>query len=174
MSLLSDSRNKLAHDIKSTMAALEDAGLPAAGFYHDLMLYAFLLCADPSGCSAETLAEKYLNRKLLPYPDHAAEAALAVFEKLAPEVDKQGLRDLYDRIDLPLTYALVMDHWADLVLFDPVTVRDVADFNDPQRAAQGIDGVWVNGVLSYQEGQSSGRHAGRFLAREDDLRKGFV
>jgi N-acyl-D-amino-acid deacylase len=32
------------------------------------------------------------------------------------------------------------------VLFDPATVRDVADFTDPQRAAQGIDGVWVNGV----------------------------
>jgi N-acyl-D-amino-acid deacylase len=37
-------------------------------------------------------------------------------------------------------------HWADLVLFDPATIRDVADFNDPQRAAEGIDGVWVNGV----------------------------
>ncbi|WPC30164.1 D-aminoacylase [Pseudomonas moraviensis] len=65
-------------------------------------------------------------------------------------------------------------HWADLVLFDPHTVRDVADFNDPQRAAQGIDGVWVNGVLSYREGQANGSRAGRFLAREGDLREGFL
>lgn len=64
-------------------------------------------------------------------------------------------------------------HWADLVLFDPATVRDVADFKDPQRAAQGIDGVWVNGVLSYRDGQANGARAGRFLARQGDLRDHF-
>ncbi|MFJ4194734.1 amidohydrolase family protein [Pseudomonas sp. NPDC089534] len=64
-------------------------------------------------------------------------------------------------------------HWADLVLFDPATVRDVADFNDPQRPAQGIDGVWVNGTLSYRDGQATGSREGRFLARRGDLREGF-
>ncbi|NWB29475.1 N-acyl-D-amino-acid deacylase family protein [Pseudomonas gingeri] len=64
-------------------------------------------------------------------------------------------------------------HWADLVLFDPLTVRDVADFTDPQRAAAGIDGVWVNGVKSYSGGQANGQRAGRFLARSGDLRRGF-
>ena len=56
-------------------------------------------------------------------------------------------------------------HWADLVLFDAQTVRDVADFNAPQQAAEGIDGVWVNGVLSYQQGGATGQRAGVFLAR---------
>ncbi|POA16744.1 D-aminoacylase, partial [Pseudomonas sp. FW300-N1A1] len=56
-------------------------------------------------------------------------------------------------------------YWADLVLFDPLRVRDVADFNDPQRSAEGIDGVWVNGVRSYVDGQANGRREGRFLAR---------
>ncbi len=64
-------------------------------------------------------------------------------------------------------------HWADLVLFDPLRVRDVADFKDPQRAAEGIDGVWINGVLSYCDGQANGQRAGRFLARSGDLRQGF-
>ena len=64
-------------------------------------------------------------------------------------------------------------HWADLVLFNPATIRDVADFNDPQRAAEGIDGVWINGVLSYSDGQPNGQRQGRFLAREGDLRDGF-
>ncbi|WP_348750633.1 N-acyl-D-amino-acid deacylase family protein [Pseudomonas rhodesiae] len=64
-------------------------------------------------------------------------------------------------------------HWADLVLFDPLRVRDVADFKAPQRAAEGIEGVWVNGVLSYQEGQANGQRSGRFLARSGDLRGGF-
>lgn len=64
-------------------------------------------------------------------------------------------------------------HWADLVLFDPLRVRDVADFEAPQRAAEGIDGVWINGVLSYSEGQANGQRPGRFLARSGDLRRGF-
>jgi len=64
-------------------------------------------------------------------------------------------------------------YWADLVLFNPATVRDVADFNDPQRPAQGIDGVWINGVLSYRDGQANGRREGRFLARDGNLRDGF-
>ena len=64
-------------------------------------------------------------------------------------------------------------YWADLVLFDQATVRDVADFSDPQRSAEGIDGVWVNGVRSYVDGQANGQRHGRFLAREGDLRAGF-
>ncbi|GAB0063571.1 D-aminoacylase [Pseudomonas syringae] len=65
-------------------------------------------------------------------------------------------------------------YWADLVLFNPQTVRDVADFKDPQRAAQGIDGVWVNGRLSYAEGKAQGERQGRFLPRSGSLRQGFA
>ncbi|BCL77367.1 N-acyl-D-amino-acid deacylase [Jeongeupia sp. HS-3] len=63
--------------------------------------------------------------------------------------------------------------WADLVLFDPATVTDVASFSDPAQAADGIAAVWVNGVLSYKNKQATGQRAGRFLAREHDLRAGF-
>ncbi len=56
-------------------------------------------------------------------------------------------------------------NWADLVLFDAAKVRDVAEFNSPQQAAQGIDGVWVNGVLSYENGVANGNRAGVFLPR---------
>ncbi|HEU5232286.1 MAG TPA: D-aminoacylase [Terriglobales bacterium] len=54
---------------------------------------------------------------------------------------------------------------ADLVLFDPDTVRDTATFSDPVRAAVGIEAVWVNGILSYQNGNATGSRAGRFLKR---------
>jgi N-acyl-D-amino-acid deacylase len=54
---------------------------------------------------------------------------------------------------------------ADLVLFDPDQVRDTATFAEPRQAADGIDAVWVNGVLSYREGAVTGDRAGRFLAR---------
>jgi N-acyl-D-amino-acid deacylase len=54
---------------------------------------------------------------------------------------------------------------ADLVLFDAATVRDVATFTDPQRPAEGIQGVWVNGILSSRDQLSTGARGGRFLAR---------
>jgi N-acyl-D-amino-acid deacylase len=54
---------------------------------------------------------------------------------------------------------------ADLVLFDPDTILDTATFSDPVRPAQGISGVWVNGVLSYTAQGATGRRAGRFLPR---------
>jgi N-acyl-D-aspartate/D-glutamate deacylase len=54
---------------------------------------------------------------------------------------------------------------ADLVLFDPATVRDTATFDAPRQVADGIDAVWVNGVLSYRDGQPTGERAGHFVAR---------
>jgi N-acyl-D-aspartate/D-glutamate deacylase len=54
---------------------------------------------------------------------------------------------------------------ADLVLFDPALVRDTATFTSPVACAAGIQAVWVNGVLSYQQGAATGVRAGRFLPR---------
>jgi N-acyl-D-amino-acid deacylase len=54
---------------------------------------------------------------------------------------------------------------ADLVLFDPDTVADTATYENPMRAAAGIEAVWVNGVLSYRAGRATGQRSGRFLPR---------
>ncbi|MFT4925828.1 MAG: N-acyl-D-aspartate/D-glutamate deacylase [Phenylobacterium sp.] len=56
------------------------------------------------------------------------------------------------------------DYFADLVLFDPLTVNDEADYLNPTAPARGIVQVWVNGQLSFER-QSSAKmtRAGRFL-----------
>jgi len=56
--------------------------------------------------------------------------------------------------------------FADLVLFDPATVRDAADFNAPTTPAEGIDEVWVNGQSTYIAGQgATDSRPGRLLTR---------
>lgn len=69
------------------------------------------------------------------------------------------------RFGLAQRGAIAENYWADLVLFNPDTVHDTATFADPIRPAQGIDRVWVNGVLSYTAQGLTGNRAGRFLSR---------
>lgn len=57
-------------------------------------------------------------------------------------------------------------YFADLVLFDPQTVRDVASFSDPKQPAEGIEAVMVNGVMSYGSDKKIIGRAGRFLRRQ--------
>jgi len=58
-------------------------------------------------------------------------------------------------------------YYADLVLFDPLTIKDTASFTSPFEVSTGIEKVWVNGQLTYQVGTDSLAQpirAGRFLA----------
>jgi N-acyl-D-amino-acid deacylase len=55
--------------------------------------------------------------------------------------------------------------YADLVLFDPATVADRATFEDPKALSVGIDKVWVNGVLAWDDGKASGARPGRGVRR---------
>jgi N-acyl-D-amino-acid deacylase len=54
---------------------------------------------------------------------------------------------------------------ADLSLFNSKKIIDTATFADPIRAAEGIVGVWVNGVLSYTAEGATGKRAGHFIPR---------
>ncbi len=54
---------------------------------------------------------------------------------------------------------------ADLVLFDPATVRDMSTFEQPQLRAQGIQTVFVNGVPVLGSARPGGRLPGRVLVR---------
>ena len=60
--------------------------------------------------------------------------------------------------------------FADLVLFDPETIRDTATFSHPVACAEGIAAVWVNGKLSFRDGFATAERAGRFLPRPQPAR----
>jgi N-acyl-D-amino-acid deacylase len=54
---------------------------------------------------------------------------------------------------------------ADLVLFDPATVRDRATTEEPNAPSVGIKTVWVNGEIVLADGRTTGRYPGRALRR---------
>jgi N-acyl-D-amino-acid deacylase len=56
--------------------------------------------------------------------------------------------------------------YADLVLFDPETILDRATPEDPRAVSVGVEKVWINGELVYQDGQATGKHPGRVLRRD--------
>ena len=53
--------------------------------------------------------------------------------------------------------------WADVVIFDPATVHDVATFDNPNRLSQGMEYVLVNGVPVIDQGKMTGKLPGKVL-----------
>jgi len=54
---------------------------------------------------------------------------------------------------------------ADLVLFDPLTVRDAATYDQPTLPSEGIIETWVNGQSAFAAGQATEARAGRLVTR---------
>ena len=53
--------------------------------------------------------------------------------------------------------------WADVVMFDPATVRDLATFENPNQLSQGMVYVLVNGVPVIDQGKMTGALPGKVL-----------
>jgi len=100
------SRPKIACDVKSALLTLDKMDIQARGFAHDVMLYAFLLDADPGGCPLEEQARRRLDLKLGPSPEQHADLTLEIWQQLAPAVESRGLGKLYAEIELPLAGVL--------------------------------------------------------------------
>ncbi len=54
-------------------------------------------------------------------------------------------------------------YYADVVIFDPATIKDHATFEKPAQYATGVSNVWVNGVQVLKGGEPTGAAAGRFV-----------
>jgi len=53
--------------------------------------------------------------------------------------------------------------WADVVVFDPATVHDVATFANPNQLSEGMEYVLVNGVPVIDQGKMTGAKPGKVL-----------
>ncbi len=59
--------------------------------------------------------------------------------------------------------ALKPGFFADVVVFDPASIKDNATFEKPQQFATGVSHVLVNGALTLSDGEPTGRRAGQVV-----------
>ena len=53
--------------------------------------------------------------------------------------------------------------WADVTIFDPASIRDLATFDNPNQLSEGMDYVLVNGVPVIDQGKMTGARPGKVL-----------
>jgi N-acyl-D-amino-acid deacylase len=53
--------------------------------------------------------------------------------------------------------------WADVVVFDPATIRDLATFDNPNQLSEGMEYVLVNGIPVIEKGKMTGALPGKVL-----------
>ena len=56
-------------------------------------------------------------------------------------------------------------YFADITVFDPAALKDVATYTEPARLPDGVKYVFVNGQLEFENGQLTGKKAGKALRR---------
>ncbi|HEX7436599.1 MAG TPA: amidohydrolase family protein, partial [Caldimonas sp.] len=61
---------------------------------------------------------------------------------------------------------LAVGQHADVVVFDPATIRAAASYEAPTRPAEGIDAVIVNGTVTWRHGRHSGARQGQVIRRD--------
>jgi N-acyl-D-amino-acid deacylase len=58
---------------------------------------------------------------------------------------------------------LTAGYFADIVIFNPATIRDHATYQKPHQLATGVDDVWVNGIQALKDGVATGAASGKFI-----------
>jgi N-acyl-D-amino-acid deacylase len=58
---------------------------------------------------------------------------------------------------------LIVGHFADLAVFNPSEIRDLATFEEPKQYAKGMVHVFVNGVQVLNKGEHTGAKPGRII-----------
>jgi dihydroorotase/N-acyl-D-amino-acid deacylase len=123
------------------------------------------VCNDSSGASTEGL----LGQEH-PHP-RAYGTFPRILRKYVREEKKLTLEDAIRKFAaLPAQRVRLTDRgvlkegmWADIVLFDPATIKDVATFGEPNQLSQGMEYVLVNGGLVIDQGKMTGAMPGKVL-----------
>lgn len=69
---------------------------------------------------------------------------------------------------------LAIGNYADIVLFDPSKIKDKATFEQPHQYAEGVQHVFVNGVLVLENGEHTGAKPGKCIRGPGYKKKGML
>jgi cytosine/adenosine deaminase-related metal-dependent hydrolase len=61
---------------------------------------------------------------------------------------------------------IAVGNYADLVLLNPATVKDNSTIQNATALSTGIEMVWINGQLSYQNQKATGNYPGVLIKRK--------
>ncbi|MHA1376540.1 MAG: N-acyl-D-amino-acid deacylase family protein, partial [Promethearchaeota archaeon] len=124
------------------MVGTDGAGIPAAfssGAYHPRFF----------GTYPRILAKYVREEKILTLED-------AIRKMTSFPASKLGLQDR----------GLILEgNWADIVIFDPLKVKDTATYEQPYQLPEGIPHVIVNGVIVVQNGKKNKKSPGKVIYR---------
>ncbi|MCY4586092.1 MAG: DNA polymerase I [Bryobacterales bacterium] len=93
---------KRVHDQKATTHKLGQFGISLNGVVSDTMLEAFLLDTTRADFTLKKAIGRYLGVAVDDDLARAADLVRELGEKLSPQIDDSGLRDLYGSVELPL------------------------------------------------------------------------
>jgi len=156
---------KAAADLKNLTLHLLKRGIQTAGFADDIALYAFLLDADPGGCSLETMVERRLDLRVGPRADERALYIYELNDRLRPEIDRRGLRRLYEDIELPLTQVLArMEHTG--IRVDAMELARLSALMDTEISRLVLE---IHALAGHEFNISSPQQLGRVLFEEMGL-----
>jgi len=68
-----------------------------------------------------------------------------------------------DILELPQRGYIKTGYFADIVVFDPKTLRDKAKFDDPHQYADGVRYLLINGTMAIEQGKYTEKLPGRVL-----------
>ncbi len=120
---------KIVHDAKlfHLLSAADSVEIPktVAGIRHATMLYSYLLRPTTANHALAEVVLRHLNRTLSGAAGERADFLLRLAPVLRAEVEKQGLADLYETIDLPLAPVLARMEAAG-ILVDPERLERIS------------------------------------------------
>jgi DNA polymerase-1 len=147
---------KIVHDPKlfqllTTSDSAADRGATCAGvagIRHATMLYSFLLRPTTANHEFAEVVLRHLNRTLSGTPGERADFLLRLAPILRAEVANQGLLELYEKIDLPLSSVLARMEAAgvrvDPVELDRISTKTLEELGKLEKSIYGIAGFEFN------------------------------
>lgn len=142
--------------IKNGSAAIASFNMKAADIENFMKKEWVMTCSDGSNAHP---------RKYGTYPKKIREYVLEKKVLTMEEMIRKSTRFPARTYQIPHRGEIKVGYFADLIVFKPEKVKDRATFISPAEYAEGMEYVFVNGVMAIEKGRYTGALAGRAIRK---------